>query len=131
MRGLQITKAPIGMGRIESDARTRIPVWEALVCVRAQKDPKMKHQMSHAGHMNVFLIVGLKSSDGGLRFTYDQWRQSLLNNKFVRLLNGLQFGMLDADNDGEVSLGDISRAVFRRASDRDQARICRFLEVRT
>lgn len=98
---------------------------------RAPKYQKLTHQMGHAGCINVFLAVGQNPSDGGLRFTYDQWRQSLLNNKFVRLLKGLQFGMLDADNDGEVSLGDISRAIFRRASDRDQARICRFLEVRT
>lgn len=38
--------------------------------------------------------------------------------------------MLDEDNDGEVSLGDITRAVFRRAPDRDLNRIRRFLEVR-
>ena len=37
--------------------------------------------------------------------------------------------MLDEDNDGEVSLGDITRAVFRRAPDRDLTRIRRFLEV--
>lgn len=37
--------------------------------------------------------------------------------------------MLDEDNDGEVSLGDITRAVFRRASERDRTRIRRFLEV--
>lgn len=67
--------------------------------------------------------------DGGLRFTYDQWRQALLSNRNVRILRGLQFGMLDEDNDGEVSLGDITQAVFRRASDRDRARIRRFLEV--
>lgn len=70
-----------------------------------------------------------KIRDGGLRFTYDQWRQALLRNKNVRILKGLQFGMLDEDNDGEVSLGDITRAVFRRASERDRARIRRFLEV--
>lgn len=65
----------------------------------------------------------------GLRITYDQWRKALQNNKSVSILRGLQFGMLDSDNDGEVSLGDITRAVFRRASDPDQARIRRFLEV--
>lgn len=48
----------------------------------------------------------------------------------MKMLKGLQFGMLDEDNDGEVSLGDLSRAVFRRAGDRDLSRIRRFLEVR-
>ena len=65
----------------------------------------------------------------GLRFTYDQWRKALLCNKSVSILRGLQFGMLDEDNDGEVSLGDITRAVFRKAPDRDLTRIRRFLEV--
>lgn len=57
------------------------------------------------------------------------WRNAILSNNGVRMLKGLQFGMLDEDNDGEVSLGDISRAVFRRAGDRDLLRIRRFLEV--
>jgi len=57
------------------------------------------------------------------------WRNAMLSNNGVRMLKGLQFGMLDEDNDGEVSLGDISRAVFRRAGDRDLLRIHRFLEV--
>lgn len=67
---------------------------------------------------------------GGLRFTYDQWKSVLLGNKGVRILKGLEFGMLDEDNDGEVSLGDITRVVFRRASDRDLGRIRKFLKVR-
>lgn len=67
----------------------------------------------------------------GLRITYDQWRKALLSNKGVSILKGLQFGMLDSDDDGEVSLGDITRAIFRRANDRDLGRIRRFLEVNT
>lgn len=53
------------------------------------------------------------------------------NNSGVKMLKGLQFGMLDEDNDGEVSLSDISRAVFRRAGDRDLSRIRKFLEVQS
>lgn len=65
----------------------------------------------------------------GFRFTYDMWRKAMLSNNGVRVLKGLQFGMLDEDNDGEVSLADITRAVFRRAGSRDLHRIRRFLEV--
>ena len=65
----------------------------------------------------------------GFRFTYDMWRKAMLSNNGVRVLKGLQFGMLDEDNDGEVSLADITRAVFRRAGSRDLQRIRRFLEV--
>ena len=54
-----------------------------------------------------------------------------MSNSGVKMLKGLQFGMLDEDNDGEVSLSDISKAVFRRAGDRDLSRIRRFLEVRS
>lgn len=57
------------------------------------------------------------------------WRHAILSNSGVKMLKGLQFGMLDEDNDGEVSLADITRAVFRRANDRDLPRIRRFLEV--
>lgn len=52
-----------------------------------------------------------------------------MSNSGIKMLQGLQFGMLDEDNDGEVSLSDISRAVFRRAGDRDLSRIRKFLEV--
>lgn len=58
------------------------------------------------------------------------WRHAILSNNGVKMLKGLQFGMLDEDNDGEVSLADITRAVFRRANDRDLPRIRRFLEVK-
>lgn len=54
-----------------------------------------------------------------------------MSNSGVKMLKGLQFGMLDEDNDGEVSLSDISRAVFRRAGDRDRSRIRKFLEVQS
>lgn len=80
-------------------------------------------------HMLPTYVSAMHDRDG-LRFTYDQWRKALMCNKSVSILRGLQFGMLDEDNDGEVSLGDITRAVFRRAPDRDLNRIRRFLEVR-
>lgn len=70
-----------------------------------------------------------KNDREGFCFTYDMWRNAILSNSGVKMLKGLQFGMLDEDNDGEVSLGDITRAVFRRANDRDLPRIRRFLEV--
>eukprot|EP00903_Cladosiphon_okamuranus_P013127 g12243.t1 len=65
----------------------------------------------------------------GDRVTYDMWRKAIMSNSGVKILKGLQFGMLDEDNDGEVSLSDISRAVFRRAGDRDLSRIRKFLEL--
>ncbi|CAM9347092.1 unnamed protein product [Ectocarpus fasciculatus] len=73
----------------------------------------------------VFLLFARE----GFRFTYDMWRKAMLSNNGVRVLKGLQFGMLDEDNDGEVSLADITRAVFRRAGSRDLQRIRRFLEL--
>lgn len=57
------------------------------------------------------------------------WRKAILSNNGVKVLRGLQFGMLDEDNDGQVSLADITRSVFRRAGRRDMQRIRRFLEV--
>ncbi|CAN0064563.1 unnamed protein product, partial [Ectocarpus sp. 12 AP-2014] len=47
----------------------------------------------------VFLLFARE----GFRFTYDMWRKAMLSNNGVRVLKGLQFGMLDEDNDGEVS----------------------------
>ncbi|CBJ32837.1 conserved unknown protein [Ectocarpus siliculosus] len=73
----------------------------------------------------VFLLCARE----GFHFTYDMWRKAMLSNNGVRVLKGLQFGMLDEDNDGEVSLADITRAVFRRAGSRDIHRIRRFLEL--
>lgn len=65
----------------------------------------------------------------GFHFTYDMWRKAIMSNTGVKVLRGLQFGMLDEDNDGLVSLADITRSVFRRAGRRDMRRIRRFLEV--
>lgn len=79
--------------------------------------------------LSVLISSRTRSGREGDRFTYDMWRKAIMSNSGVRMLKGLQFGMLDEDNDGEVSLSDISRAVFRRAGDRDLSRIRKFLEV--
>lgn len=81
-------------------------------------------------HLTFFWLHTLLHREGD-RVTYDMWRKAIMSNSGVKMLKGLQFGMLDEDNDGEVSLSDISRAVFRRAGDRDRSRIRKFLEVQS